>query len=333
MPDVLTFGEIMLRLTTPNFQRFAQAAHFDITFGGAEANVAAAIAQMGGNAGFLTKLPDNEIADRALRELRGLGVDVSRVIRGGSRIGVYFLEQGAGPRAGKVVYDRAHSSLAEAAPTDFDWDRLLAGAKWFHWTGITAALSDSAAAIANDACVAARRAGLAVSFEVNHRAKLWSLRRAGAVLGPMMEHVNVCVTSVEEACAIFEIDAPAGLANRETLVAQRLCHCFGFSTVALTMRTASSAASTNWGAMLFTGNKAYFSKVHELAIVDRIGTGDSFTAGLIFALRRGDDPQQALDFAVAASCLKHSIPGDYNLVSLAEIEALVAGGNGGRVQR
>jgi 2-dehydro-3-deoxygluconokinase len=254
-------------------------------------------------------------------------------VRGGSRIGVYFLEQGAGPRGGKVIYDRAHSSLAEAPPTDFDWDRLLAGGRWFHWTGITAALSDSAAAAAQEACAAAWRAGLTVSFEVNHRAKLWSLERAGAVLAPMMKHVNICVSSAEEACAIFGIDAPAGSIDRETLVARRLCDRFGFSTVALTMRDASNAASTKWGAMLYDGTNAYFSKVHEIAIIDRIGTGDSFTAGLIFALRRSDDPQKALDFAVAASCLKHSIPGDYNLVSLAEIEALAAGGNGGRVQR
>ncbi len=333
MPDVITFGEIMLRLTTPGFQRFAQAAHFEITFGGAEANVAVAIAQAGGSAGFVTKLPDNEIADRLLAELRSLRVEVGKVVRGGSRLGTYYLEHGAGQRSGKVIYDRAHSAIAEAQPSDFDWDQIFAGAQWFHWSGITPALSTSAAAIAREACAAAQRLGLTVSFDVNYRSKLWTREQAGAVLAPMLQQVDLCVTSAEEIAVVFGLEIPPEGPDREVLAAQIFREKFGLQSVALTLRRASTAGQTRWGAMLYDGKVAVFSRMHEVTIVDRLGAGDSFTGALIFALRRGDAPAKALDFAVAASCLKHTIPGDYNLASLAEIEALAAGADGGRVQR
>lgn len=328
MHRVVTFGEIMLRLTTPGFQRFSHATHFEITFGGAEANVGVAIAQFGGAASFVTKLPQNEVAERALMELRGLGVDVTRVVRGGDRIGVYFLEQGASQRAGKVIYDRAHSALAVAEPSDFDWDHIFEGAEWFHWSGISPALSASAAQITADACAAAKRRGLTVSFDLNYRAKLWTREEAGATLRPLLKHVDVCVTSAEEVRTVFGLDVTGEEASLRALSEE-----FSIETVAFTRRQASSASSTSWGAMLLKDGQVYTSPIHEITIVDRVGAGDSFTGGLIFSLLRGDAPQKAIDFAVAASCLKHTVPGDYNLVSLAEVEALAAGGHGGRVQR
>ncbi len=318
----------MLRLTTPGYQRLSQATHFEITCGGAEANVAVAIAQFGGNASYVTKLPANEVADRALMELRGLGVDTARVVRGGDRIGVYFLEQGASQRAGKVIYDRAHSAIAEADPSDFDWDRIFEGAGWFHWSGISPALSPAAAQITADACAAAKRKGLTISFDLNFRAKLWTREEAGRTLRPLMEYVDLCVTSEEEVRTVFGLDVSGEEAALKALSAQ-----FGIGTVAFTKRQASSASTTHWCAVLLAGGQVFSSPSHEITIVDRVGAGDSFTGSLIFSLLRGDSPQKAIDFAVAASCLKHTVPGDYNLVSLAEVEALAAGGHGGRVQR
>ena len=330
MPDVVSFGELMLRLTPPGHQRFAQASHFDITFGGAEANVAVMIAQLGGSADYVTRLPANDIAQRAINELRGLGVGTSRIVRAGGRIGVYYLEHGASQRPGKVIYDRANSAIAEAQPGEFAWDKIFAGAKWFHWSGITPALSASAAAVTAEACLAARRAGVTVSFDLNYRAKLWrNPSEAGATLAPLMAGVDLCVTSIEEARTVFGLEVAQGEAD----TAARLCERFGFKTVALTQRQGITADQTSWGAILFHGGRAYSSPRHEIAVVDRVGAGDSFTGALIFALLRGDTAQAAVDFAVAASTLKHTVPGDYNLVTLAEVEALAAGAGGGRLQR
>jgi len=333
MSEVVTFGEIMLRLTPPGNLRLSQAPHFEITFGGAEANVAVMIAQLGGSADYITKLPANELAQRAVNELRGLGVGVVGVARGGERMGVYFLEQGASQRAGKIIYDRADSAIALAHPEDFDWERIFQGARWFHWSGITPALSPSAAEITAQAAAAARRLGLTVSFDLNYRAKLWSREQAGKTLTPLMNAVDVCVTSVEEARTVFGIEIDESAPDREEQAAQRLIEKFGFKMVALTQRQGALACETSWGAMLFVENRAHFSRRHEISIVDRVGAGDSFTGALIFSLRRGDAPQRAVDFAVAASSLKHTVTGDYNLVSLDEVEALAAGASGGRVQR
>jgi len=333
MADVVTFGELMLRLTPPGRQRFVQAPHFEVTFGGAEANVAVTLAQLGASAAFVTKLPDNELAQRAIEELRGLGVDPSRIVRGGERMGVYFLEQGAGQRAGKVIYDRAHSAIAEALSADFDWSQIFAGAKWLHWSGITPALSPSAAAITSEACMVAKRHGLTVSFDLNYRAKLWTREAAGQALAPLMDHVDVCITSLEEARSVFGLKVDDAAPNRDEDAARKLRERFGFKTVAFTQRIADSADTTTWSAMLFAEKKAFFSRRYEIGIVDRVGAGDSFTGALIFALRRGDEPQRAIDFAAAASALKHTIPGDYCRCSLEEVEALAAGAGGGRVQR
>ncbi|MDQ3624565.1 MAG: sugar kinase [Verrucomicrobiota bacterium] len=328
MPAVVTFGEIMLRLTPPGCQRFAQAPCFEITFGGAEANVAVTLAQLGAPADFVTRLPENEIAQRAIDELRGLGVGVDKIRRGGDRMGVYFLETGASQRSGKVIYDRAHSALAEAKPGDFDWETIFRGAAWFHWSGITPALSGSAAALTAEACAAARRLGLQVSFDMNFRAKLWTTGQAHTVLAPLMPHVDLCCIGSAEARQVFGIEGAS-----EAEIAAGLMARFGCKMIAMPQRSAASASQTGWGATLFSAGNALASRRYEITIVDRVGAGDSFTGALLFSLRRGDDLQRAIDFAVAASCLKHTIPGDYNLVSLAEVEALAGGGDGGRVQR
>jgi 2-dehydro-3-deoxygluconokinase len=334
MPTVLTFGEIMLRLTTPAFQRFSQNIQFDSTLGGAEANVAVAIAGLGGSAGFLTRLPQNELGDRALADLRSLNVDVSRVVRGGDRLGVYFLEQGVSQRAGKVIYDRAHSSMATARPGDFDWATIFDdGVRWFHWSGITPALSPEAPQIIAEACAAARARGITICFDLNFRAKLWTPQRAGEVLAPLMQHVDLCVTSTDEARTVFGLDHPPGTPDRDGEAAQKLHDRFGFKTIALTQRSASSADTTEWGALLSHDGCTSVSRRHQITIVDRLGAGDSFSGALVFALGRGDSGQKAVDFAIAASALKHTIYGDFNRVSLEEVEALAAGASGGRVRR
>ncbi len=329
MSDVVTFGELMLRLTPPSHQRFAKTPQFDITFGGAEANVAVLIAQLGGSAEFVTRLPANDIAQRAINELRGLGVGTAHIARGGDRIGVYYLEQGASQRPGKVIYDRAHSAIAEAQAGEFDWDAIFAGARWFHFSGITPAISRSAAELTAEACAAARRHGLTVSFDLNYRAKLWTREQAGAVLAPLMQHVDLCVTSAEEARTVFGLDCGDDPADAAVKLRDR----FGFKTVALTQRSGALACSTGWGAMLYADGTPYFSRRHEIDVIDRVGAGDSFTGTLIFSTLRGDAPAQALELAVAASTLAHTLPGDYALLTLDEVEALAAGASGGRVQR
>ena len=329
MSDVVTFGELMLRLTPPGRQRFAQAPHFEINFGGAEANVAVLIAQLGGSVEFVTRLPANAVAQRAINELRGLGVGTAHIARGGERMGVYYLEQGASQRAGKVIYDRAHSAIAEARVGEFDWEKIFAGARWFHFSGITPALSPAAAELTAEACAAAHRLGLTVSFDLNYRAKLWTREQAGAVLAPLMPHVDLCVTSVEEARTIFGLDCDADPADAAVKLRDR----FDFKAVALTQRSGALACTTGWGAMLFTDGSAHFSRRHEISVIDRVGAGDSFTGALIFSLLRGDAPAHAIEFATAASTLQHTIPGDYALLTLGEVEALAAGAGGGRVQR
>ena len=329
MADVVTFGELMLRLTPPGRFRFAQAPHFEITFGGAEANVAVLIAQLGGSAEFVTRLPVNDIAQRAIDELRGLGVGTAHISRGGERIGVYFLEQGASQRPGKVIYDRADSAIAEAELGAFDWDAIFAGARWFHFSGITPAISNIAVEITAEACAAARRLGLTVSFDLNYRAKLWTREQAGAALIPLMRHVDLCVTSAEEARTVFGIDCTDDPGD----AAEKLRDRFGFKSVALTQRSGALACSTGWGAMLLADGIPHFSRRHEINVVDRVGAGDTFTGALIFSLMRGEAPAKAVEFAVAASTLAHTIPGDYARLALDEVEALAAGVSGGRVQR
>lgn len=337
---VVTFGEIMLRLAPEGYYRFVQAESFGATYGGGEANVAVSLANFGFNACFVTKLPAHEIGQGAVNSLRRFGVDTSGIVRGGDRIGIYFLEKGASQRPSKVIYDRAGSSIAMASKDDFDWKAIFEGAEWFHFTGITPALNDNVAQICLEACKAAKEAGIKISCDLNYRNKLWSREKAGQVMGELCKYVDVCIANEEDAADVFGIraentDVYAGEVNHEEYksVAKRLADRFGFEKVAITLRESLSANDNLWSAMLYDGNDYFFSKKYKMHIVDRVGGGDSFGAGLIAACLNGYDAQRTVEFAVAASCLKHSIEGDFNMVSMDEVLKLADGDASGRVQR
>ena len=337
---VITFGEIMLRLAPEGFYRFVQADHFGATYGGGEANVAVSLANFGVDTAFVTKLPTHEIGQACLNNLRSFGVDTRFIARGGKRIGIYYLEKGASQRPSKVIYDRAGSSIAEATKEDFNWNDIFAQADWFHFTGITPALGPNVAEICLDALKAAKSCGLTVSCDLNYRKKLWTRETAGNVMRNLCKYVDVCIANEEDAKDVFGIaaentDIQGGKLNREGYisVAHQLRERFGFSKIAITLRTSISASENRWAAMLCDGDTCYFSKEYDIKIVDRVGGGDSFGAGLIYSLLSGKSSQDALEFAVAASCLKHSIEGDFNQVSVGEVETLAGGDGSGRVQR
>ncbi|MDD2295456.1 MAG: sugar kinase [Eubacteriales bacterium] len=337
---VVTFGEIMLRLAPEGYYRFVQASSFGAIYGGGEANVAISLANYGLDSRYVTKLPAHEIGQAAVNTLRSFGVDTSMIVRGGERVGIYFLEKGASQRPSKVIYDRAGSSVAAANRKDFDWDRIFEGAHWFHFTGITPALGPELAAACEEACIAAKARGLTVSCDLNYRKKLWSREEAGKTMAALCGYVDVCIANEEDAKDVFGIepegnDITGGKLNRKGYesVAARLTERFGFQKVAITLRGSISASENNWAAMIYMNGASYFSKEYNIKIVDRVGGGDSFGAGLIYGCLSGKSDREALEFAVAASCLKHSIEGDYNLVSVAEVEALAGGDASGRVQR
>lgn len=337
---VITFGEIMLRLAPEGYYRFVQADTFGATYGGGEANVAVSLANYGFDAKFVTKLPKHEIGQAAVNSLRKYGVDTSFIGRGGDRVGIYFLEKGASQRPSKVIYDRAGSSIATANTADFDWNAIFDGADWFHFTGITPALNDDVAAICLEACKAAKEAGVTISCDLNYRNKLWSKEKAGQVMGELCKYVDVCIANEEDASDVFGIkaantDVTAGTVNHEGYkdVAKQLADRFGFSKVAITLRESLSANDNNWSGMLYDGTDYFFSKKYKMHIVDRVGGGDSFGGGLICSCLNGCDSQTAIEFAVAASCLKHSIEGDFNMVSMDEVNKLAGGDASGRVQR
>lgn len=337
---VVTFGEIMLRLAPEGYYRFVQADTFGATYGGGEANVAVSLANYGFDAKFVTKLPKHEIGQAAVNSLRKYGVDTTDIVRGGDRVGIYYLEKGASQRPSKVIYDRAGSSIATAAASDFDWKKIFEGVEWFHFTGITPALNDEVAKICLEACKAAKEAGVTISCDLNYRNKLWSKEKAGKVMAELCKYVDVCIANEEDAADVFGIkaadtDVTTGTVNREGYkdVAKQLADRFGFQKVAITLRESLSANDNNWSAMLYDGNDYYFSKKYKMHIVDRVGGGDSFGGGLICACLNGYDPQATIEFAVAASCLKHSIEGDFNMVSMDEVLKLAGGDGSGRVQR
>lgn len=337
---VITFGEIMLRLAPEGYYRFIQADSFGATYGGGEANVAVSLAHYGFDAEYVTKLPKHEIGQAAVNSLRKYGVLTSHIARGGNRVGIYFLEKGASQRPSKVIYDRAGSSIATASSSDFNWKEIFDGAEWFHFTGITPALNDTVADICLEACKAAKEAGVTISCDLNYRNKLWSKEKAGKVMGELCHYVDVCIANEEDASDVFGIqasntDITAGTVNQEGYkeVAKQLLNRFGFSKVAITLRESLSANDNNWSAMLYDGTNYYFSKKYKMHIVDRVGGGDSFGAGLICAFLNHNTPQDSIEFAVAASCLKHSIEGDFNLVSIEEVKKLANGDASGRVQR
>ncbi|MBR2384926.1 MAG: sugar kinase [Clostridia bacterium] len=340
MKKVVTFGELMLRLAPEGYLRFVQSKKFEATFGGAEANVAVSLANYGLNASFVSKLPSHEIGQMAVNSLREFGVDTSLITRGGDRVGIYYCEKGASQRPSKVIYDRAYSSIAMARPEDFDWNKIFEGVEWFHFTGITPALSDNVAEICLEALKIAKKKGITVSCDLNFRKKLWSKQKAGEVMGKLCHYIDYCIANEEDAKDVFGIEAEntdiyGGKLNREGYisVAKQLTERFNFKGVAITLRESKSANDNDWSGMLYTGGEAYFSKKYSMHIVDRVGGGDSFGGGLIYSLVNGFDSQQAIEFAVAASCLKHSIEGDYNMVSVSEVLNLAGGDASGRVQR
>ena len=334
MAEIVCFGEVMLRLTTPHFSTLADAPSLDLAFGGAEANVAVQLAQFGRSAAFVSRLPEGGLGDRCIAELRGRGVETGAVLRGGSRIGVYFLEQGVGQRPGRVTYDRQHAAISEMQPGMVDWHAVLAGAKWFHWSGITPALGAGCAALCEEACTAARQRGITVSFDVNYRAKLWSREAAAAALRPLMRHADVCIAGESDAVDILGVEKqPGEEEQRLPATARALAEMHGFRTVAMSCRAGDSATHTTFRGMIHSAGASAFSRRHEITVVDRVGAGDSFTGGLIHALLRGDEVARAIEFAAATAAWKHTIPGDWNRGTVAEIEALAAGSGGGRIGR
>ena len=335
----VTFGELMLRLSTPGYQRFVQAKSFDVNYGGGEANVAISLANFGEDAYFLSKFPNGDIGDAARNSLREFGVDTSYIVRGGERLGIYYLETGDSIRPSKVIYDRAHSSIAEAKAEDFDFDKIFEGKDWLHMTGITPALSESAREFTKAALIAAKKHGLTTSFDLNFRAKLWTREQAQACLIPLMQYVDYVIGNEEDAEACLGFKAP-GDVNKGKLDAEgygpmlkAMCEKYGFKGAAASLRESHSANDNGWSGVLYTNGKLYISSHYELRIVDRVGGGDSFAAGLIYGLSHYEDPEKAINFAVANSAYKHTIPGDYNHASVKEVESLMGGNTTGRVQR
>ena len=339
---IVTFGEIMMRLNPEGYQRFVQAEKFEASYAGGEANVAVSLANYGLDASFVTKLPDNPLGAAARNAVRHYGVDTSGIVWGGPRLGLYFVEKGASQRPSKVVYDRAGSSIALAKRGDFDWKRILKGAKWFHFTGITPALGGDLPEICLDALKACKAAKVKVSCDLNYRGKLWSREQAGKCMAKLVPYVDVLIANEADAADVFGIvgkgsDVESGKLDKNgyVSVAEQLVKRFGVKKVAITLRTSLSAFDNKWAGMLYDAKakKAFFSTEYMVHIVDRVGGGDSFGGGLIYALATGKNSQSAIDFAVAASCLKHSIEHDFNLVTVKEVEALAAGNASGRVQR
>ena len=340
MKRIITFGEIMLRLNPEGALRFVQADKFEASYAGGEANVAVSLANYGMDAAFVSKVPAHAIGQCAVNALRHYGVDTKHMVRGGDRLGAYYVEKGASQRPSKVIYDRAYSAIALAEPSDFDWDAIFEGADWFHWTGITPALGGNLPQICLAACKAAKARGVKISCDLNYRNKLWSREKACEVMSQLVPYVDVLIANEEDAKDVFGIEAANTDINSGKLdhkgyisVAEQITQRFGCSSVAITLRSSISADDNDWAAMLYQNGEAYFSPSYRIHIVDRVGGGDSFGGGLIYSQLVGKDPQQSINFAVAASCLKHTICHDFNLVTVDEVESLAKGNASGRVQR
>lgn len=339
---VITFGEILLRLAAPGYTKLFQKDSLDSTFCGGEANVAVSLSIFGSDSAFVTKLPDNDVGHAAVNSMRYFGVDTGNVIYGNGRMGLYYLEKGASQRPSKVIYDREYSAIALAKRSDFDWDKIFDGAEWFHWTGINPALSDELAVICEDACKAAKEKGLTVSCDLNYRGKLWTPEKAQDVMKPLMKYVDVCICNEEDAEKVLGIKAPdtdveSGELSKAGYVhtAEMIYSYYGCKFVATTLRKSYSASRNGWSAMLYDAEalESYFSTEYDIQIVDRVGGGDSFAAGLIYALTQKMGCQNVIEFATAASCLKHSIEGDYNRTTVEDVIVLLKNGGNGRVQR
>lgn len=340
MGRIVCFGEIMGRLNPEGYRRFSQADRYEISYAGGEANVAVSLAQYGQEAAYITKLPANDLAACAVGELRKYGVDTSGIVYGGDRMGLYFVEKGASQRPSKVLYDRKYSSISQARPEDFCWAEIFKGADWFHFTGITPALGEFLPEICLQAVREAKKLGVTVSCDLNYRRNLWSREKAGQVMAQLMPFVDVCIANEEDAADVFGIKAQdtdllTGKISREGYiqVAKELNRRFGCKKVAITLRGSLSANDNRWGAMLWGQGESHFSKEYLIHIVDRVGGGDSFGAGLIYALRNGYGDGRRVEFAAAASCLKHTIEHDFNLITVDEVTRLMEGDGSGRVQR
>ncbi len=339
---VVTFGELLLRLAAPGYTRLFQKDSLDATFCGGEANVAASLSILGLDSVFVTKLPDSDVGHAAAHSLDYFKVDTSKVVYGDGRMGLYYLEKGASQRPSKVIYDRAYSAIAMAKKQDFDWSKIFEGATWFHWTGINPALSDEMADICEEACKIAKQRGLTVSCDLNYRGKLWTSEKAQEVMKPLMKYVDVCICNEEDAEKVLgikplESDVETAELNEEGYVhtAEMIYSYYGCKFIATTLRKSFSASYNGWRAMLYDSEtlESYFSREYDIQIVDRVGGGDSFGAGLIYALGTGMEPQDAIEFATAASCLKQTIEGDYNRTTADEVRSLLNGNGSGRVQR
>ncbi len=340
MKKVVTMGEIMLRLSTPGYSRFSQANSFDVIYGGGEANVAVSLANYGFDAHFVSRVPKHEIGQCAVNALRKYNVNTKYVARGGDRLGIYFLETGASMRPSKVVYDRAESAIATATEADFDFDAIFEGAEWFHFSGITPAISKEAAKLTEMACKAAKKHGVTVSVDLNYRKKLWTPAEAQEVMTKLMEYVDVCIGNEEDAelCLGFKpghTDVTQGELELDGYkrIFTEMKEKFNFKYVVTTLRESYSASDNGWSALIYDGNEFYHSKKYNVRIVDRVGGGDSFAGGLICGMLDGKTQGEALEFAVAASAMKHTIFGDFNLVTREEVENLAGGDASGRVQR
>jgi len=340
---VVTFGEIMLRLSTPNCNRFVQASQFDINFGGGEANVAVSLSNYGFESYFISKLPKHEIGQAAVNSVKKFGVKDDYIIRGGERVGIYYLETGASQRASKIIYDRANSAITTLSKNQLNWEEIFEDTIWFHWTGITPALGKSLQESLLEACKVAKKQGITISADLNYRAKLWSTKEAQSVMIPLMEYVDICIANEED--AEKSLGFKAGSTNVENAkldekgyfdLAKKLKEKFGFKAVAITLRESYSASRNGWSAILIDNKdckQPYRSKIYDIQIIDRVGGGDSFASGLIYGLLKKENTKSALEFAVAASCLKQTIPGDFNFVSVDEVDKLAQGSGSGRVER
>ncbi len=337
---IVTFGEIMLRLQPPSYQRFIQTSNYEATFGGGEANVAVSLSNFGKEASFVTGLPDNDIGKACMGQLRRYGVKTDDIVIKNGRMGIYYCEKGASQRPSKVIYDRAGSVAAGLQVGDIDWKTVLQGAEWFHFTGITPALGDNVAEVTLEACKAAKELGVPVSCDLNYRKKLWTREKAGKVMAELMPYVDLLIANEEDAADVFGIRAAASDVTKGEInldgyrdVAKQLIDRFGIGKVAITLRESISASRNLWSGLLYNGKELFVSKKYDMQIVDRVGGGDSFGAGLIYGQTSGMDDASSLEFAVAASCLKHSIEGDFNAVTVSEVLALSGGDGSGRVQR
>lgn len=339
---VVTFGELLLRLSAPGYNKLFQRNTLEATFCGGEANVAVSLANFGLDSAFVTKLPDNDVGYAAARNLRYFGVDISKIIYASGRMGLYYLEKGASQRPSKIIYDRADSAIALAKRSDFDWKQIFTGADWYHWTGINPALDGELPEICEDACKTAKEMGVTISCDLNYRKNLWSPEKAKSVMTKLLPYVDICVANEEDADKVLGIkadntDVDSGKLNKSGYesVARQICDAYGCKKVAITLRESYSASRNGWSGMLYdyATDKTFYSQEYDIQLVDRVGGGDSFTAGLIYGLITGMDDHYAIEFATAASCLKQTMEGDFNRSSVEDVENLLKSGGNGRVQR